>query len=582
MACDTLLIFQLSTAREALPVSGAQVTVTDPETGQSRTQMTNTSGRTAPLCLTAPAAALTFVPESTVLPYKKYSARIEAEGYFPVLIEGIQMFSGQESLQEVEMIPAGEGRSRAGEEVRIEIPENALRQTREKAPEGFRGDPQILGEVFVPAYITVHLGTPDNTSARNVAVSFPDYIKNVASSEIYPTWPESALRANILAQITFAQNRVFTEWYPSRGYAFDITNNTNYDQFYVYGRNIFATISRLVDDIFDQYVRRQGVINPLFTEYCNGTTVTCAGLSQWGSVTLANNGFTPLGILKNYYGNNIEIAAANATRAIASSYPGTALRVGSRSDAVRTIETQLNRIRQNYPAIPAITGVDNSYTTETETAARAFQRIFNLSPDGIVGRATWNRISFVYAAVLRLAELGGEGIPLPDERPAAVLRLGSTGDEVRLAQYLLRVVAQYYARVEPIEIDGIFGSATQQQVINFQRLKGLTPDGIIGRNTWNALYDAFFEIAETTGLRVPYPGTLLKQGSRGSNVRLMQEYLNAIAGAYPLPSIVADGVYGSRTANAVSAFQRLFGLVPDGIIGPLTWERIVAVRLLVR
>lgn len=582
MACETLLVFQLSTAREALPVSGAQVTVTDPETGASRTQTTNTSGRTTPLCLSAPPEALSLVPDSASLPYKKYNARIEAEGYFPVSIEGIEVFTGQESIQEVEMTPSGEGRTRAGEEVRIEIPENALRQTRQRAPEGFRGDPQILGEVFVPAYITVHLGAPDNTAARNVSVSFPDYIKNVASSEIYPTWPEAALRANILAQISFAQNRIFTEWYPSQGYNFNITNNTNYDQFYVYGRNIYANISRIVDDIFNQYVRRQGAANPLFTEYCNGTTVTCRGLSQWGTVSLANNGFTPLGILKNYYGNNIEIATANATRAIATSYPGTALRAGSRAEAVRTIETQLNRIRQNYPAIPAIANVDNSFTAETEAAVRAFQRIFNLSPDGIVGRATWNRLSYVYASVLRLAELGGEGVPLPNERPTSVLRLGSTGDEVRAAQYLLRVAAQYYAAVEPVEIDGIFGPATQQQVINFQRLRGLTPDGIIGRNTWAALYDVFYEIAETTGLRVPYPGSLLRQGSRGSNVRLMQEYLNAIARVYPLPSITADGVYGSRTANAVSAFQQLFGLQPDGIIGPLTWERIVAVRLLVR
>lgn len=579
MTCDAKLVFQLYTAREALPVAGARVTVTDPLTGSERILLSDGEGRTEPICVTAPPTEFSLIPDSVEVPYSTYDAVIEAAGYQTVEIHGIQVFSGQQSLQPFEMTPVGLGRETVESEV-IEIPPSGLRLVREREPEGFRGDAFILSQVFVPSYITVHLGSPNNTSARNVTVSFPDYIKNVASSEIYPTWPENALRANILAQISFAQNRIFTEWYPSRGYNFNITNNTGYDQYFVYGRNIFTNISRIVDEIFDQYLRRPGVLNPLFAEYCNGTTVTCSGMSQWGTVTLANRGYSPLGILRYYYGSNLEIATANSRQAIASSYPGTALRTGSTGQAVRTIETQLNRIRRNYPAIPAISSVDTRFTAETEAAVRAFQRIFNLTADGIVGRATWNKISYIYTAVLRLAELNSEDIPLPNERPTTVLRRGSTGDTVRLAQYLLRVIAGYYESVAPIAIDGIFGAATEQQVINFQRQQGLSADGIIGPATWNALYNVTAHIAETTGLGVAYPGTALRQGSRGDNVRLMQQYLDTLAGVYPLPELAIDGIFGPATENAVRAFQRLFGLTADGIIGPATWERIVAVRLL--
>lgn len=587
MACDTTLLFQLSTAREALPVQGARITVTDPTNGETHTLTTDSSGRTAALCVTAPPVDWSLVPDSAELPYSTYNALVEAEGYLSVEITGIQVFSGQQSLQPVEMNPAPGGevalaRSGVTPTEEIDIPPNGLRLVREQAPQGFPGDIMTLSRVFVPTYITVHLGAPSNTAARNVTVSFRDYIKNVASSEIYPTWPENALRANILAQITFAQNRIFTEWYPSQGYNFNITNNTNYDQYFVYGRNIFTNISRIVDEIYDQYIRRQGVLNPLFAQYCNGTTVTCEGLSQWGTVSLANNGYTPLGILRYYYGSDIQLATASEQRPISSSYPGSPLRVGSTGEAVRTLETQLNRIRRNYPAIPAISNVDTTFTAETQAAVRAFQRIFNLTPDGIVGPATWNKIAYIYAAVLRLAQLGSEDIPLPSERPSNLLRQGSTGSEVRLAQYLLRVISVYYQQVPPIEIDGIFGPATENAVRAFQRMQGLSADGIIGPLTWEALYDVFLGIAETTGLGVAYPGTPLRSGSRGDNVLLIQDYLNTIARAYPLPLITADGIFGPATENAVRAFQRLFGLTEDGIVGPRTWERIVAVRLLLR
>ena len=656
MLCDATLVFQLSTARSALPVQGASILVTDPVGGRSTHLTTDQSGRTRVLCVTAPPLAWSQTPGNDGRPYNIYHADIRAKGYVPVRLTGIQVFFGQQSLQTVEMIPKEEGAADPPEI--IGEPEDPLENdwaaarfshapTEDTQPPGIpdeqelsiteepvtvpvltsaagiaaaqdapseAGDPEPAGAVFsmpvtrdlaeenaadravealtgpraasqvyVPKYITVHLGAPNNSSARNVTVSFRDYIKNVASSEIYPTWPEAALRANILAQITFAQNRIFTEWYPSQGYNFNITNNTAYDQYFVYGRNIFTNISRLVDELFDRYIRRSGAVNPIFSQYCNGTTVTCAGLSQWGTVALANSGYTPLGILRYYYGDDIVIDTAAVQRRISSSYPGTPLTVGSRGEGVRTIRTWLNRIRINYPAIPSISAAGGDlFNDETRRAVQTFQRIFNLSPDGIVGATTWNKIAYIYVAVMRLAELGGEDIPLPGQRPAGTLRRGSSGETVRLAQYFLRVIALYDDELPPITIDGIYGSATENAVRTFQKMQGLTVDGIIGPATWNALYERFLGINQATGLAVSYPGTPLKIGSRGDNVRLVQEYLNALAGAYPLPRVTVDGIYGSATENAVTAFQRLFGLAADGIVGPRTWERLVGVRLLLR
>ena len=240
---------------------------------------------------------------------------------------------------------------------------------------------------FVPQNITVHLGPP-SSNASNVTVPFSDYVKNVASSEIYPTWDESALRANILAIVSFALNRVYTEFYRSRGYDFDITSSTAYDQAFVNGRSFFENISRLVDDLFNDYLRRPGFVEPLASKFCNGTTVTCEGLSQWGSQNLAQQGYNSTQILRSYYGN-VEIVTNAPVRGIMSSYPGTPLRVGSSGPNVVVLQTALNRIAQNYPAIPKIPEVDGIFGSRTEATVRAFQQIFGLTPDGIVGQATW-------------------------------------------------------------------------------------------------------------------------------------------------------------------------------------------------
>lgn len=380
----------------------------------------------------------------------------------------------------------------------------------------------VKGYVAVPEFITVHLGTPDSY-AENVTVSFPEYIKNVASSEIYPTWPENSLRANIYAQVTFALNRIFTEWYRSRGYPFDITSSTSYDQKFINGRNIFENVSEIVDELFNRYVTRQGYFNPYYTEYCNGTTVTCPGLSQWGTVDLANQGYTPYEILQYYYGNDIDIKAAPILPYV-ESFQSPPLRIGSRGQYVETVQRMLNRIAQNYPAIPLIYPVDGVYGTNTENAVKVFQNVFNLAPDGIVGSATWYKVSFIYSSVKRLAELYGEGEQLSDVPNQFIepIRQGSSGGLVRILQYYINVIAKFYNQVGEVQINGRFDEETENQVINFQRAYGIQADGIVGRETWGALYDAYRGIVRTVPQKyfnetvsVPnvgqYPGYILSE-----------------------------------------------------------------------
>ena len=345
---------------------------------------------------------------------------------------------------------------------------------------------------YIQKNITVHLGSP-SSDAPNVTVSFPDYVKNVASSEIYPTWDESALRANILAITSFALNRVYTEFYRSRGYPFDITSSTAYDQAFVNGRNFFGNVDTLVDELFDDYIRRQNFVEPLAAKFCNGTTVTCEGLSQWGSQNLATQGYDSFDILQYYYGNNIELVQNAPIRGITSSYPGQPLRVGSTGPYVVVLQAELNRTAQNYPAIPKVNPVDGIFGSRTEASVRRFQEIFNLTPDGVVGPATWYELVRLYVGVNSLAELRSQGqqfYGVSWEYPQA-LRQGATGDKVRHLQYMLAVLSEFIPAIPPIEVDGIFGPATEAAVIAAQRYLGLTPDGIVGEKTWDGIYDQF-------------------------------------------------------------------------------------------
>ena len=359
---------------------------------------------------------------------------------------------------------------------------------------------------FVPQQITVHLGAP-SASAPNVTVPFSEYVKNVASSEIYPTWDESALRANILAIVSFALNRVYTEFYRSRGYDFDITNNTAYDQYFVNGRSYFSNISRLVDELFNDYLRRPGFVEPLAAKFCNGTTVTCEGLSQWGSQRLAQQGQNSTQILRNYYGN-VEIVPNAPIRGITSSYPGSPLRRGSTGPNVVVIQTELNRIAQNYPAIPKIANVDGIYGSRTEASVRAFQEIFDLTPDGIVGPATWYALVRLYTAVTSLSELRSQGqqfYSINWEYPNSLYE-GDTGDKVRHLQYMLSVLSAFIDAIPPLEVDGIYGPATRNSVIAAQRFFGLPQTGSVDAATWDEIYDQFSGIeTQRYEIRKPFP-----------------------------------------------------------------------------
>ncbi len=351
---------------------------------------------------------------------------------------------------------------------------------------------------FIPQRITVHLGSP-SSNAQNVTVNFVDYVKNVASSEIYPTWEESALRANILAIVSFALNRVYTEFYRSRGYDFDITNSTAYDQFFVNGRSYFSNVSRIVDELFNDYLRRPGFVEPLAAKFCNGTTVTCEGLSQWGSENLARQGYTAPQILRSYYGN-VEIVNNAPVQGITSSYPGTPLRRGTTGPSVVTVQVELNRIGQNYPAIPKISSVDGIFGAQTEAAVRRFQEIVNLAPDGVVGPATWYALVRYYVAVTSLAELRSQGQRFYANSWATTdpIEPGDRGVKVEHLQYMLSVLSAYIPQIPSVTIDGVYGPATRNAVIAAQRRFGLPETGIVNAQTWDEIYDQFSGIENTT------------------------------------------------------------------------------------
>ena len=437
---------------------------------------------------------------------------------------------------------------------------------------------------FIPTNITVHLGAPDS-NAENVTVPFTDYIKNVASSEIYPTWPESAIRANIYAQISYALNRYYTEYYRSRGYNFDITNSTTIDQSFVYGRDYFDNISRIVDEIFNDYVVKGNSIEPYFTAYCDGREVDCDGLKQWETVTLAEQGYTPYEILRYYYGDDINIVTDAPVQNIPRRVPERDISLGAVGNDVQQIQIRLNRISKNYPSIPKIYPVDGVFDRSTEDAVKEYQRAFNLTPDGIVGKATWYSIQRIYSAVKRLNDLESEGIRLDEITNLFLTDLteGDTGSEVYELQYLLSYVGNYNEEIPVISTDGVFGPSTRDAVEAFQRSYGLDVTGNVSFTTWDQLYRAYIGILRSLpedyfdSDTLPYPGSVLRAGSSGPAVEALQEYLNFIANTYTqIPKISVDGSYGPSTENAVRAYQGVFGLSQSGIVSSQLWNSITS------
>lgn len=391
-----------------IPIEGATVTISysgnPDEVLQELT--TDISGLTSTVELPTPPLEYSLEPESTVQPYADYNITVTAPGYEPVEITGSELLPEVTSIQPVRMNPLT---ITEDEEKLVDIPPHTLwGNYPSKIPEAeIKPIPEsgeiVLSRVVIPEYIVVHDGVPTDRSASNYWVKYTDYIKNVASSEIYATWPESTIYANVLAIMSFTLNRVYTEFYRNRGYDFTITSSTAYDQKWIYGRNTYENIDRLVDSVFVNYLSRPGVQQPIFTSYCDGQRVTCSGLSQWGSKYLGDEGYSGIEIIRYYFGNDMFINSADIISGVPSSWPGYNLTVGSSGEKVRQLQQQLNRIAQNYPAIPTLIA-DGIYGSQTAEAVRTFQQIFDLSPTGVTDFSTWYSISRIYVAVSRIAE----------------------------------------------------------------------------------------------------------------------------------------------------------------------------------
>ena len=371
---------------------------------------TNSSGQTENLPLDAPPLELSLSPEETERPYAEYTIRITAPGFEPFVVSGTEVLADVTAIQGIRLRPLSN--ASAGEQTEtVTIPDHTLygdylpKIAESEIKPVIETGEIVLSRVVVPQTIVVHDGVPTNASAANYYVPYRDYIKNVASSEIYATWPRSAIVANVLAIMSFTLNRVYTEWYRNQGYDFTITSSTAYDHKWIYGRNIFESISVVVDDIFDNYLSRPGVKQPIPTQYCDGRKVRCPGwLTQWGSCELGEAGYSPIEILRNFYGDDMYINTAEQISGIPASWPGYDLKIGATGDKVRQLQEQLDAISSVYTAIPDISP-DGIYGPATAAAVREFQSIFGLPQTGVVDFATWYKISHIYVGITRIAEL---------------------------------------------------------------------------------------------------------------------------------------------------------------------------------
>ncbi|MBE6642801.1 MAG: peptidoglycan-binding protein [Ruminococcaceae bacterium] len=395
---------------EGRPLNNVRVSINSPgEDGETIEQLvTDSSGNTETIDLGAPDIGYSLEPESSVRPYSEYNVTVNADGFEPYRIDGVQILPEALALQNIFLtrrqtnLPIQNDIIVLPHTLWQEYPPKIPEESVKPLPDG--GGLIVLPEPVIPEYIIVHDGVPQNNSAQNYYVPFKEYIKNVASCEVYSTWPVETLEANILAILSFTLNRVYTEWYRGMGYNFTITNSTAYDQAFVYGRNIFSEISEIVDYLFTTYITKPNIRQPLFTQYCNGRNVTCPGwLSQWGSKALGDQGFDAVEILRSYYGSEIYLTSAQSVAGVPSSFPGSTLKAGSVGAAVRTVQEQLNAISDNYPAIQKLR-VDGIYGPLTSASVRKFQEIFDLPLSGETDFATWYKISNIYVAVERLAE----------------------------------------------------------------------------------------------------------------------------------------------------------------------------------
>lgn len=441
----------------------------------------------------------------------------------------------------------------------------------------------VINYPTIPTEIVVHLGKPDE-AARNISLPFIDYIKNVASNEIYPTWPDSAIEANILAEISFALNRIYNEWYPSKGYTFDITSLPSYDQTFVEDKQIFDKISRKVDEIFNNYIYRKGQIQPLNAIYCDGRNTTCDGLSQWGSVSLAKQNKTPIEILRYYYGNDVEIFENAPTGELIGTYPGYPIKLGNAGDKVKVIQRELNRISNNYPAIPKIPKINGVFGVYTENSVKKFQEIFNLNQTGIVDYATWYKIKYIYNAVKHVNDIYSEGII---EKEAIFdygnkLKYSDTGLGVKVLHYVLQVISYFDDDLPSLRVNGVYNDDTKTMVLNFQNKYNLEATGEVDATTWNKI----IEVYEKTIKSIPeeyreyedelFQGRVLALGMDGEDVKIIQRYLLKICQKFKnIPGVRVSGIFDDIMEKSVMKIQSLSSEPITGVIDPVTWYSIV-------
>ncbi len=441
----------------------------------------------------------------------------------------------------------------------------------------------VINYPTIPTEIVVHLGAPDEAS-ENVSLPFVDYIKNVASNEIYPTWPDSAIEANILAEISFALNRIYNEWYPSKGYSFDITSLPAYDQAFIKDKQIFDKISKKVDQIFNNYIYRRGQIQPLNAVYCDGKTTTCNGLSQWGSVSLARQNKSPLEILRYYYGNDVEIFEDAPTGELIGAYPGYPIELGNAGDKVRVIQRELNRISNNYPAIPKIPRVNGVFGNYTENSVKKFQEIFNLNQTGVVDYATWYKIKYIYNAVKKVNDIYSEGI-VEDEAKyeyGNVLKYSDTGIGVQVLHYVLLTIAFFDPDLPSLRVNSVFNDNTKSMVLAFQNKYKLPATGEVDADTWNKLVQVYRKTINNIPEEYTqygdefFQGRLLTLGMSGDDVRIIQRFLLKICRKFGnIPGIRVSGIFDDLMERSVKKIQSLYNMDMTGIIDPVTWYNIV-------
>lgn len=433
----------------------------------------------------------------------------------------------------------------------------------------------------IPAFITVHLGPPDSP-APNITIPFTDYIKGVASSQILPGWPDNAIRAAIYPMVSFALNRIYNNYYRSKGYNFDITSSPQYDQLYVYGGDLFANINRVVDQQFNRYLVRPGAVEPFLAPYCSDPNVECDGFPLWGGAALAQRGFTPYQILTTYYGNNLNIVTDVPFDSDIRPFPGIPLMRNMTNNDVRTLQIMLNRISSNFSSIPNIYPIGGYFGSNTEDSVKRFQSLFGLTSDGVVDSATWYQIANLYYNLQQITRVASEINTLENTISTVpdILSEGQSGNIIRLLQSYLYMIGFYINEIPIVTVNGLYDSATKDAVTAFQKYFGLNPTGIVDRETWAAIYNTYKAIVRSLSTSLIkfikfYPGTDLTIGATGSDVVDFQNYLSYISDTFTeIPKTPVTGYFGERLQEAVIAFQKLFGLNPTGIVDEKTWNAV--------